>query len=235
MQTYSDGRFCNLIKISSSIWFYFFYFRTRRQSKNKERTEDRILIRLSIFGEWIQVRFYLTLLFTNFKIAWEISDFFLSWVGKNIGGTHVEEISDLRKKNLKTSLSLRKKSIFGGTVGWEKLKSSEKSQIWENFSVVGPEARILTLYKHPSLYSMFTRPLYIMHIKHKWSQCCLFWWIFYHLLLHAYIYSQTCLIQGKDWFLFILFTTVSIDRCDFSPLLSSKSEFQRKHIEIKLI
>lgn len=142
---------------------------------------------MSIFGEWIQVRFYLTLLFTNFKISWEISDFFLSWVGKNIGGPHVEEISDLRKKNLKTSLSLRK-SIYGGTVGWEKLKSSEKTQIWENFSVVGPEARILTLYKHPSLYSMFTRPLYIMHIKHKWSQCCLFWWIFYHLLLHAYVY-----------------------------------------------
>lgn len=190
---------------------------------------------MSIFGEWIQVRFYLTLLFTNFKISWEISDFFLSWVGKkHWWHARWRNLRFKKKKNLKTSLSLRK-SIFGGTVGWEKLKFSEKSQIWENFSVVGPEARILTLYKHPSSYSMFTRPLYIMHIKHKWSQCCLFWWIFYHLLLHAYIYSQTCLIQGKDWFLFILFTTVSIDRCDFSPLLSSKSEFQRKHIEIKLI
>ena len=37
------------------------------------------------------------------------------------------------------SLSLRK-HLFGGTVWWEKLKFSEKSQIWENLSVGGPEA-----------------------------------------------------------------------------------------------
>ena len=50
----------------------------------------------------------------------------------------LRKISDLRK-NLQMSLSLRKHS-FGGTVWWEKLKFSEKSQIWENLSVGGPEA-----------------------------------------------------------------------------------------------
>ena len=46
------------------------------------------------------------------------------------------------EKKLQMSLSLRKHS-FGGTVWWEKLKFSEKSQIWENLSVGGPEARSL--------------------------------------------------------------------------------------------
>ena len=44
------------------------------------------------------------------------------------------------EKNSKTEVSLRK-FYFGGTVGWEKLKFSEKSQIWENLSVGGPQAR----------------------------------------------------------------------------------------------
>ena len=50
----------------------------------------------------------------------------------------LRKISDLRKKKLKMSLSLRK-HLFGGTLWWEKLKFSEKSQIWEYLSVGGPE------------------------------------------------------------------------------------------------
>ena len=50
-----------------------------------------------------------------------------------------EKISDLRTN---TEFEFEKK-LFGGTLWWEKLKFSEKSQIWENLSVGGPEARSL--------------------------------------------------------------------------------------------
>ena len=50
------------------------------------------------------------------------------------------EKSQKCEKNSKTEVSLRKFYI-GGTVRWEKLKFSEKSQIWENLSVGGPQAR----------------------------------------------------------------------------------------------
>lgn len=49
-----------------------------------------------------------------------------------------KHISDWRN-NSKMSLSLRKE-LYGGTLSWDKLKFSEKYQIWGNLRAGGPEA-----------------------------------------------------------------------------------------------
>ena len=81
---------------------------------------------------------------------------YLRWGWKNVGGTHIWEKSQIWEKT-RGWVWVWEKIYLVAHFGEEKLKFSEKSQIWENLSVGGPEAS--------TLCTLPTKELVISNIK----------------------------------------------------------------------
>ena len=96
-----------------------------------------------VFNDYFHVRFHLRKLFTNLKFLEKSQHFFSAQSIKML-------VAHTFEKNLRFEMSLSLiKNLFKGTVWWEELKLSEKSQIWKKSQ--RPEVQHISLKSVPSL------------------------------------------------------------------------------------